>query len=105
MPQKSIAALLEQIAALLEIKGENPFKIRAYYNAAKAVSEVEDLDAVMKAKRLKEISGIGDAIAKKLEEYVETGSMAYYEELTKEVPASLLELLTIPNLGPRKIKV
>jgi DNA polymerase (family 10) len=105
MAQKSIAALLEQIGALLEIKGENHFKVRAYYNAAKAVSEVEDLDAVMKAKRLKEISGIGDAIAKKLEEYVETGSMAYYEELTKEVPASLLELLTISNLGPRKIKV
>jgi DNA polymerase (family 10) len=105
MPQKSIAALLEQIAALLEIKGENPFKVRAYYNASKAVSEVEDLDAVMKAKRLKEIKGIGDAIAKKLEEYVETGRMAYFEELTKEVPASLLDLLTIPNLGPRKIKV
>ena len=105
MPQKSVPTLLEQIAALLEIKGENPFKVRAYYNAAKAVSEVEDLDAAVKAKRLKEIPGIGDAIAKKLEEYVETGNMAYFEELTAEVPLSLLELLQIPNLGPRKIKV
>ena len=105
MPQKSVPTLLEQIAALLEIKGENPFKVRAYYNAAKALSEVEDLDAAVKAKRLKEIPGIGDAIAKKLEEYVETGNMAYFEELTAEVPLSLLELLQIPNLGPRKIKV
>jgi len=87
------------------MKGENPFKVRAYHNAARALSEVEDLDAVIKAGHLREIKGIGDAIATKLEEYVKTGKMTYYEELTKEIPLSLLELLQIPNLGPRKIKV
>jgi DNA polymerase (family X) len=105
MPLKSIPALLEQIGDLLDMKGENPFKVRAYYNAAKALTEVEDLDAVIKAGRLREVKGIGDAIATKLEEYVKTGTMTYYEELTKEIPLSLLELLQIPNLGPRKIKL
>ncbi|HME43044.1 MAG TPA: DNA polymerase/3'-5' exonuclease PolX [Syntrophorhabdales bacterium] len=105
MPPKSIPALLEQIGNLLDMKGENPFKVRAYHNAARALSEVEDLDAVIQAGQLREIKGIGDAIATKLEEYVKTGKMTYYEELTKEIPLSLLELLQIPNLGPRKIKV
>lgn len=105
MLPKPLPALLEQIGALLEIKGENPFKVRAYYNAAKALSGVEDLDALVKSKRLKEIEGVGDALAKKIDEYVETGSMTYYEELAREVPVSLLELLQIPNVGPRKIKL
>jgi len=105
MPPISIPALLERIGNLLDMKGENPFKVRAYHNAARALSEVEDLDAVIKAGHLREIKGIGDAIATKLEEYVKTGRMTYYEELTKEIPLSLLELLQIPNLGPRKIKV
>src|SRR5271157_361886 len=105
MPPKSIPALLVQIGNLLDMKGENPFKVRAYHNAARALSEVEDLDAVIQAGQLREIKGIGDAIATKLEEYVKTGKMTYYEELTKEIPLSLLELLQIPNLGPRKIKV
>ena len=105
MPPKSIPALLEQIGNLLDMKGENPFKVRAYHNAARVLSEVEDLDAVIQAGQLREIKGIGDAIATKLEEYIKTGKMTYYEELTKEIPLSLLELLQIPNLGPRKIKV
>ncbi len=63
MPPKSIPALLEQIGDLLDLKGENPFKVRAYYNAAKALSEVDDLDAIIKAGRLREVKGIGDAIA------------------------------------------
>jgi len=105
MVKRSIPEILEEIAALLEIKGENPFKSRAYYNAAKVLSSVENLDSLIKEKRLREIRGIGEAISAKIEEYAATGSMAYYEELTKEVPASLLQLLQIPNLGPKKIKV
>ncbi len=105
MPPRSIPALLEQIGDLLDLKGENPFKVRAYHNAARALSEVEDLDAIIRTGHLREIKGIGEAIAAKLEEYVNTGKMTYYEELTKEVPTGLLELLQIPNLGPRKIKV
>ena len=105
MPPKSVSSLLEQIASLLEIKGENPFKIRAYYNAAKVLSGIEDVEEVIRSGHGREIKGVGDAIATKLEEYVKTGKMLYYDELTRETPASLLELLQIPNLGPRKIKV
>jgi len=104
MQKKSISAILEDIAMLLEIKGENPFKTRAYYNAAKTLSGMTNLDELIKEKKLKEIKGIGEALSKKIEEYSETGKMEYYEELTKEVPGSLLELMEIPNLGPKKIK-
>ena len=97
--------MLEEIGALLEIKGENPFKARAYYTAAKTLSGIDDLNEVIKGKRLREINGIGEAIAGKVEEYVETGRMTYFEELIKQVPETLLELLEIPNLGPKKIKV
>ena len=105
MQKKSISAILEDIAMLLEIKGDNPFKTRAYYNAAKTLSGITNLDELIKEKKLKEIKGIGEALSKKIEEYSETGKMEYYEELTKEVPGSLLELMEIPNLGPKKIKV
>ena len=104
MAVKSVPQILEEIGALLEIKGENPFKSRAYYTAAKTLSGIDDLEAVIKQKRLKEIKGIGEAIAAKIEEYVETGRMTYFEELARQVPESLLEFLQIPNLGPKKIK-
>jgi DNA polymerase (family 10) len=105
MAGRSVTQVLEEIAMLLEIKGENPFKTRAYYNAAKALSGIEDLEEMIRERRLREIRGIGDAIAAKIEEYVNTGAVAYYEDLKKEVPPSLLELLQVPNLGPKKIKV
>jgi DNA polymerase (family 10) len=105
MQQKSIPKILEDIAMLLEIKGENPFKTRAYYNAAKTLSGITNLDELIKEKRLKEIKGIGEGLAKKIEEYGETGRMEYLEELAREVPESLLELMEIPSLGPKKIKV
>jgi DNA polymerase (family 10) len=105
MQQKSITRTLEDIAMLLEIKGDNPFKTRAYYNAAKTLSGIINLDELIKEKRLKEIKGIGEALSKKIEEYSETGRIEYYDELTKVVPGSLLELMEIPNLGPKKIKV
>ena len=105
MAGKSVPQILEEIGALLEIKGENPFKSRAYYNAAKTLSGIDNLDGVIQEKRLKEIKGIGETLSGNIEEYFETGRMAYFEELTKQVPETLLELLQIPNLGPKKIKV
>ncbi|MBA4391481.1 MAG: DNA polymerase/3'-5' exonuclease PolX [Syntrophus sp. (in: bacteria)] len=105
MADKPITQILEEIAMLLEIKGENPFKSRAYYNAAKTLSTVDNLNEVIKEKKLREIKGIGETIAGNIEEYFETGSMTYLEELTQDVPESLLELLQIPNLGPKKIKL
>ena len=105
MDVQNIPQILEEVGLLLEIKGENPFKSRAYYNAAKALSAVDNLEEVIKGKRLREIKGIGGAIAEKIEGYYATGTMDYLEELKKEVPESLLELMEIPNLGPKKIKI
>lgn len=102
---KSIVEILEEIGTLLEIKGENPFKTKAYYNAAKTLSVIDNLDDIIKNKRLRDIKGIGEALSKKIEEYSETGRIAYYEELKKEIPPSLIELTAIPNLGPKKIKI
>ena len=104
MERKSIPDLLEEIGMLLEIKGENRFKANAYYRASKEISGIENLDEIIKEGRLKEIKGIGDALSQKIREYHETGKMTYFEDLKKEIPASLLELMQIPNLGPRKIK-
>jgi len=105
MSHKSITRILEDIGALLEIKGDNPFKTRAYYNAAKTLSGIPNLEDLVREKRLLEIKGIGEALSEKIEEYIKTGLMRYYEELTREMPESLLELMQIPNLGPKKIKI
>jgi DNA polymerase (family X) len=105
MQQRSIPAILDEIGALLEIEGENPFKVKAYYSAAKVLASTDDLDLLIHEGRLKEIKGIGDTLAAKITEYAETGKIAYHEELKQKMPVSLLELLHVPNLGPQKIKV
>ena len=104
MPERKIVTILEEIGTLLEIKGENPFKSRAYFNAARTLSGLEDLDGIVAQGRLREIKGIGEAIAGRITEYLRTGKIDYYEELKQEVPESLLELTEVPNLGPKKIK-
>jgi DNA polymerase (family 10) len=101
---KALPNIFEEIAGLLEIKGENPFKVRAYERAARVLMELDDLEKIIKEKRLKEIEGIGEAISKKIEEYYETGKISYHEELKKEIPLSLLELMKIPALGAKKIR-
>ncbi|MFL6499346.1 MAG: DNA polymerase/3'-5' exonuclease PolX [Candidatus Udaeobacter sp.] len=105
MTKEEIASVLEQIATLLELKAENPFKIRAYTNAARAietfganVSNFQDEEAVSK------IPGIGKSIAVKIKELAETGSLSYFKELSAEFPAGILELFSLPGLGAKKIK-
>jgi len=105
MTKGEIAAVLEEIAILLELKNENPFKIRAYTNAARSLEtfggNVSDLQ---NEEALEKIPGIGKAIAAKVKELAETGSLKYLEELRAEFPASILELFSIPGLGAKKIK-
>ena len=105
MDKGTIAELLEKIATLLELKGENPFKIRAYTNAARSLEtwggNVSDLTD---EETLEKIPGIGKAIAAKIKELVETGSLRYFEDLRAEFPAEILELFTLPGLGAKKIK-
>src|SRR5499426_613142 len=105
MTKEDIAGVLEKIATLLELKAENPFKIRAYTNAARAietfganVSNFQDEDAVAK------IPGIGKSIALKIKELAETGSLKYFQKLSAEFPTGILELFSLPGLGAKKIK-
>ncbi|MBM7582164.1 DNA polymerase (family 10) [Caldicoprobacter guelmensis] len=105
MDKKTVADILNEIGLLLELKGENPFKSRAYYNAARIIEVLdEDLEAMVKEGRLKDVKGIGEALEKKITELVTTGKLKYYEELKQSVPLGLVEMLKIPGLGPKKIK-
>jgi DNA polymerase (family 10) len=100
-----IVNLLNEIGFLLDILGENHFKVRAYHNAAQTLSSLdEDITALVETGRLQEIKGIGEALAKKITEYVTTGNLPYYAELKKQVPAGLLEMLRIEGLGPKRVK-
>lgn len=105
MDKKTIVDILNNIGLLLELSGENPFKSRAYYNAARTIEVLdEDIETLVKEDRLKDIKGIGDAINKKLTELITTGSLKYYEDLKASIPPGLVEMLKIPGLGPKKIK-
>jgi DNA polymerase (family 10) len=105
-PDKEAAiALLESIGRLLELKGENPFKIRAYANAARALETFPGSFAAAAAEgRLDAIPGIGKAIAEKLAEFAASGRLAYHDELRGEFPESIHDLFELQGLGPKKIK-
>jgi DNA polymerase (family 10) len=105
MDKDRVAEILLEIGTLLELKGENPFKTRAYTNAARTIENLnEPLAKIVAEKRLGEIKGIGEALEKKITELVETGKLAYYDELKASIPPGLIEMLEIPGLGPKKIQ-
>lgn len=102
--KEEVSELLEDIAVLLELKGENPFKTRAYTNGARALQSLDgDLEEMVSDGTLKDVKGIGDALCKKITELVETGSLKFYEDLKASVEPGLVAMLDIPGLGPRKI--
>lgn len=105
MTREDLAETLEEIALLLELKGENPFKIRAYRTGAETVRQYSG-DIVSRAKEgdLKGIKGIGDALQQKLHELASTGKLEYFENLKSDFPDSLFELFKIQGLGPKKVK-
>jgi DNA polymerase (family X) len=105
MTKEAIAGVLEQIATLLELKGENPFKIRAYANAARAIETFGgNISNLQNEEALAKIPGIGKSIADKIKELAATGSLKYLEELRAEFPAAILQLFSISGLGAKKIK-
>jgi len=105
MDKDKVAAILEEIGMLLELNGDNPFKIRAYDNAARTLlSLTEPLDKLIENNELSKIKGIGESIQKKIVELATTGKLQYYEELKASVPPGLIEMLQIPGLGPKKVK-
>src|ERR1700733_4401720 len=105
MDKDKVAEILVEIGTLLELKGENPFKTRAYANAARTLESLtEPLHQLVSEERLDEIKGIGDALQQKITELVTTGTLPYYEELKASIPAGLIEMLQIPGVGPKKVK-
>ncbi len=100
----AVARALREVGALLEVKGENPFKVRAYEAGARALEESqEDLAALVATGRLRELHGIGEALSKKISELHLTGTTPLLERLRAELPRGILELMQVPELGPRKI--
>ncbi len=105
MDKAGIVDILESIAELLELKGENPFKIRAYSNGARALESLEkDLGEVIAAGELGEVKGIGKALVDKITTLYETDELEFYTKLKASVPEGMIALLDIPGLGPKKIK-
>ncbi len=105
MDTRQVVEILETIAQLLELQDENPFKVRAYRNGARALESLTtDLRTLVDEKKLGEIPGIGQALEEKITQFVTTGKMDYYEGLRKEVPAGVVEMLSIPSFGPKKAR-
>lgn len=105
MDKNQVADILNEIGLLLELKGENPFKTRAYVNGARVLEGLnEPLDKIVAEKRLGELKGFGDALQQKVTELVATGRLNYYEELKASVPAGLIAMTELPGVGPKKVK-
>jgi DNA polymerase (family 10) len=105
MNKADIVDVLEDIAVLLELKGENPFKIRAYSTGARVLETMEaDLGDLIEAGQLSAVKGIGAALVEKIETLHATGELAYYTELRGSVAPGLIEMLEIPGLGGKKVK-
>ncbi len=105
MDKNQIAAIFEEVAVLLALKEDsNPFEARAYENAARAINALDgDIEQLTRSGKLKGTPGLGATIIKRVEELVDTGQMAFYEELRNSTPAVKLEMLRIQGLGPKKI--
>ncbi|HEY2811728.1 MAG TPA: DNA polymerase/3'-5' exonuclease PolX [Rhabdochlamydiaceae bacterium] len=105
MDKKQIARVLEEIAMLLELKAANPFRVRAYRNAARAVLNMdEDLLKMVQEERLTEVEGIGDDLAEKITALALKGKLPFYEKLKRSIPSGVVEMMHIQGLGGKKVK-
>ena len=103
MDKKEIIRIFNEIGVMLELADENPFKIRAYYNAARTLETSSiDLDKDIKIEDLKSIKGIGPHIAEHIKALIDTGRFKFYEDLKESTPPGLIEMLKIPTMGPKK---
>ncbi len=106
MDKKAVAASLEEIALLLELAGENPFKVRAYETGARAVLTYPgDLASALSSGNLAQVKGIGKSLAGVIGELLHQGDAALYRELKAKTPPGLMELLQVPGLGPKKARM
>lgn len=105
MDKKDIASLLHEVGVMLELKGENPFKVRAYYQAARAVESLtENIVEMYQQNTLKDVKGIGKGMLENISQLITTGELQYYADLKDEMPAGLFEMLKVPGLGPKKVR-
>ncbi|MBI2618671.1 MAG: DNA polymerase/3'-5' exonuclease PolX [Ignavibacteriales bacterium] len=106
MDKKQVAAVLDQMGTLLELQNANPFRIRAFQNASQIIEGItEDLDDLVDRQTLTDIDGIGQGLAKIITDLVKTGSSREYEDLRKSLPAGLLDIIRIPGLGPKRVRL
>jgi len=104
MNSQDIARIFKEIAEILAIKGENPFRIRAYEKAAQNIESLGDeLFTLIKEDKLTSVPGIGKDLAEKIKEIAATGKLKAYEDLKKEIPSGVLDMLKIPGLGPKTV--
>ncbi len=105
MDKDQVAAILVEIGTLLELKGENPFKTRAYVNGARTLEGLtEPLEKIVAENRLGELKGFGEALQEKVATLVTTGRLPYYETLKASLPPGLIEMLDLQGVGPKKVK-
>jgi DNA polymerase (family 10) len=106
MTKQEIATVFEELGTFLELRGDNPFRIRAYLNAARIIDSLqEDIGTLIAENRLTDIKGIGTDLAAKITELHTTGKLRFHEELKASLPAGLLDMLRIPGFGPKRTKV
>ncbi len=106
MDNLEIARIFSEIGDILEIKGENPFKVRAYRRVTQILESLpQDISQLYEKGKLSELPGVGASIAEKIKELLETGKLTYYENLKKEIPAGLLQMLKIPGMGPKTVSL
>ncbi|HVW22375.1 MAG TPA: DNA polymerase/3'-5' exonuclease PolX [Opitutaceae bacterium] len=106
MTKSEIADVLGEIALLLELKGENPFKVRAYQTGARVLESLEEpeLERLVGENQLETVKGIGEALAEKIRQLRSSGRLDFYDKLKASVEPGLVEMLQVPGLGPKKIK-
>jgi DNA polymerase (family 10) len=106
MTKNDIADVLNEIGTLLELKGENPFKVRAYQSGARVLEGIEDaeLATLIREQRLESVKGLGEALAQKIGELHTTGRLKFYETLKASIAPGLVEMLQIPGLGAKKVR-
>src|SRR5918994_4162573 len=105
MTKDEVAAALDEIGTLLELKGESTFRTRAYHTGARVVAQFPgDLKRLIADGKLDDLPGIGEALRDKITELVTTGRLKYLDDLRASLPAGLIQLLRVPGLGPKKAR-
>ena len=106
MEKKALVVVLDEMGTLLELQGANPFKARAFHNASRAIDGItQDIRALVQSGEILKIDGVGKTIAGVISDFVEKGKSKDYDQLRKNIPDGVLEMLKIQGLGPKKVKL